>query len=365
MTDVLKNSFRKQTRNCSILIVSTILGDNMVADEVDFSPASTASTSTEPKSRRLPVARKRDREDESEAPITLLERVDEAALEFMRQNVELLVKEERTKFLRYAETMLAESCALRIGYRLKEHGYGRYYPDVVSMQGLSRRLRSTLATPLYEDIDASNAHPVVLAAISNERNWYTPCLDYYIAHREDVLASTGLPRSMAKQLMLQQTYGGSVRNFLIDKIENDKYLAGSVAKWMGRIPRFVYEYGQEIRQIANQVRLVDPAIYQVALSRKKDNVAASALSLLVQTRETAAIMCAMETMRGRGWEIGVLVHDGFMVYKREAEGLTITPGLLNLLRQRVKEKCGLTIHFETKEFEPTFKEKVVPVELPN
>ena len=33
---------------------------------------------------------------------------------------------------------------------------------------------------------------------------------------------------------------------------------------------------------------------------------------------------------------------------------------VNLLRVRVKERCGLEIHFETKEFEPTLRENAVP-----
>lgn len=355
MTAVLKNCFRKQTRDRVTFIVATVVGESVSLGKVDFDPAATLSLA--------PATHKRKRELEGDAPIRLVERVDAAGLQFVRANLELLKREERTKFLHYANAMLANGHSLDMGYRLKEHGYGRYYPDEISMQGLNRRLRSTIALPLYYDIDASNAHPVVLAAISNERGWYTPCLDYYIKNREAVLSSTGLPRWLAKQLILQQTYGGSVYNFILEKLEQN-YIVGEVAKWMARVPQFVYEYGHEIRQIAQQVRRVDPALYELAVSRKAENAAACALSLYVQTRETAAILCAMKAIRSRGWEVGVLVHDGFMVYRRDAENLKITRALLNMVGQSVRNECGLSIEFETKEFEPPFTQEVVPVPLP-
>lgn len=378
MTDVLKNSFRKQTRSVALLIASLVFCNKL--DDALAVPRLCLPSSTSSTAQRKPTAaggsrkRKTRQQPDGEPDLSLTERVDKAALLFVRNNIELLVAEERTKFLNYAATMLGatgetdagDTCEQRVDYRAKEHGFGRLYPHTVCLQGLSRRLRSTLAAPLYVDIDASNAHPVVLVAIAHENGWRVPCLEHYIANREQVLASTGLPRWIAKQLMLQQTYGGSVRNFLKEKIDSERYLDGTVEQWMRRIPHFVYQYGQEIRSIAANVRGIDPEIYQVAAAKKKGNIAASALSLLVQTRETEAILCAVETIRTRGWEVGVLVHDGFMVYRRDAvERLTVSPGLLSLLRMRVKERCGLDIYFETKDFEPTLRETIAPLATSN
>lgn len=386
MTDVLKNSFRKQTRSVALLIASLVfcnkLDDALAVPKLHPLSSSTLTTAQRKSTAAAGGSRKRKsrQQPDGEPDLSLTERVDKAALLFVRDNIELLVAEERTKFLNYAATMLGatgetaaaaaaagDTCEQRVDYRAKEHGFGRLYPHTVCLQGLSRRLRSTLAAPLYVDIDASNAHPVVLVAIAHENGWRVPCLEHYIANREQVLASTGLPRWIAKQLMLQQTYGGSVRNFLKEKIDSERYLDGTVEQWMRRIPHFVYQYGQEIRSIAANVRGIDPEIYQVAAAKKKGNIAASALSLLVQTRETEAILCAVETIRTRGWEVGVLVHDGFMVYRRDAaaERLTVSPGLLSLLRMRVKERCGLDIYFETKDFEPTLRETIAPLATSN
>jgi hypothetical protein len=66
-------------------------------------------------------------------------------------------------------------------------------------------------------------------------------------------------------------------------------------------------------------------------------------------------MAAVEFMQFRGWELGVLVHDGFMVYKRP--DAKINQALLNGVKMKVKEKCHLSIDFEIKEFETPYRER--------
>lgn len=343
MTSCCCNSFDHAWRAMAQAISNLIVG-----------PASTATQTKEKFSiKKTSTSSKKRSHEENDVSITVSERVDVAALQLVLANIEWLVPEERTKFRNYATTLLTNNGGQTVVYYIPSHGFGRLYPEAVCLQGFSRRLRSTLSHNLFWDIDANNSHPVVLEAIAMENGWQTPCLSHYIKNRELVLESSQLPRNLAKKLMLLLMYGGNPVNFLREEVAAGT-LVGSVEEWQSRIPQFIYKYGAELRHLAGLVQEAYPEVCDVIKAKKKTNVAASAMSLLVQTRETEAIMAAVEFIQFRGWELGVLMHDGFMVYKREDEGMKITPGLLNGIKMKVLEKCGVRIDFELKEFEAPF-----------
>ena len=306
---------------------------------------------------RVPgLARKRTRQNEEGVNITVVERVDLRALKFMVEHVDLLVKEERTKFLRYAHPLLAANGAHEVTYRLLDYGYGRLYPNVTCLQGFSKQLRSTLVRDLMVDIDGSNMHPAVLLGIANENGWPCEALRHYLANREQILARIPLERKLAKQLMLMQMYGGLVRNFIKAQLA-EKVLVGRLEEWMPRIPHFVHQFGAEVRQMAERVPAAYPEVCDAAAeggAKRTSNKQARALSILVQTREIEAVMAAIEYMQRRGWEVGIVIHDGFTVYRRDAEALFINKLLLNGIKQTVKDRCNLEIDFEVKEFEEPY-----------
>jgi len=306
------------------------------------------------------LARKRTRQTEEGVHITVLERVDVNALKFMVANVELLVKEERTKFLRYAAALLESEGAHNVTYQVLDYGYGRLYPDTTCLQGFSRPLRSTLVRDLMLDIDGSNMHPAVLMGIANENGWPCVALRHYLANREQILQSIPLERKLAKQLMLMQMYGGLVRNFIKDQLEK-RTIVGTLNEWLPRIPHFVHQFGSEVRQMAERVPHVYPEVCEAAAEgaeKRTSNKQARALSILVQTREIEAVMAAIEFMQLRGWVVGVLMHDGFMVYKRDDEQVFINKLLLNGIKQTVKTRCNLEIDFEVKEFEEPYSASI-------
>jgi hypothetical protein len=211
-----------------------------------------------------------------------------------------------------------------------------------------------LARNLYWDIDASNSHPVVLHAIAYENGWDCDCLYYYIKNREEVLSSIPLPRWLAKRVMLVKLYSGGVQS-LLEKMIDDGEITGTVNEYLRHIPPFVYAYGEEVSAMSSKVARVYPELAKAATDSavKPDaNINARVLSILAQTRETEAVMAAMEFMEFRGWQVGVLVHDGFMVYKRS--DALINQALLNAIKMKVKEKCHLSIDFEVKEFEKPY-----------
>jgi hypothetical protein len=355
MTDIFHNSFERARRRDLQLLIQLAHGAGLT---------SASKKKKDPKkhmriTRLAPQTKKRKHAIEHDIRITVVERVDLEALKYLIDNVATIGKpDQRTKFLNYAYRVLTEDGEQEVNYYIPSYGFGRHYPDVVCLQGLDRRLRSTLARDLYWDIDVSNAHPVVLYAIAAENGWPSHCLRDYIGRREELLNSIPLPRKLAKQLMLQQMYGGVVRNFILQQLEK-KTIEGTANDWMKRIPKFVFNYGAEVRNMSALVPAAYPDVAEAAASdigsKKSTNLSARTLSILVQTRETEAVMAAIEFMQKRGWTLGVMMHDGFMVYKRDSENIFINQLLLNGLRQTVKDKCHLEIDFELKEFEAPYE----------
>jgi hypothetical protein len=59
----------------------------------------------------------------------------------------------------------------------------------VSLQGITRAVRHTIASEFYEDIDIENAHPTILAHVCKQviPDLKTPYLNHYIRDRNAVI----------------------------------------------------------------------------------------------------------------------------------------------------------------------------------
>jgi hypothetical protein len=146
-----------------------------------------------------------------------------------------------------------------------------------------------------------------------------------------------------------------VQNIIAKMIEKGN-LAGTVSEWSVRVPQFVHRFGAEIRQMASKVPAAYPDLCEASAesAKKTTNKSARALSILVQTKEIEAVLAAIEFVLKRGWELAVLMHDGFMLYRRDAEGQTVNKAMLNGIKQAVKDKTRMEIDFEVKEFETPY-----------
>jgi hypothetical protein len=285
--------------------------------------------------------------------VTVTERVDVERLRRMLSMLERLKPEERTRFARYAEKLIQGGGEHEVKYFLKDYRYGRLYPHEDCLQGFKREVRSTLVRDAMIDIDGANMHPTVLMSIARENGWPCEALAHYLANREAVLASIPLERKLAKQLMLSQMYGGLVRNIIRHMIDKGQ-LVGRAEEWSAKVPQFVHRFGAEVRQMASHVPEAFPELNEAAInSAKRDsNLPARALSILVQSREIEATVAAIEFVKKRGWELAVIMHDGFMMYRRA--DAKVDRAMLNGIRQMVKEKTRMDIDFEVKEFEEPY-----------
>jgi hypothetical protein len=218
--------------------------------------------------------------------LNLKETIDFEGLIHILDNIDtIVVPEERVKFKKYANEILNNDNGHHrmVRYSKVAHGYGRLYADgALSMQGFSRGVRKYLAGNIYHDIDIENCHPILLAQICERHGWEAHHLNHYNNNREDVLKSIGRDRNEAKKHVLIIMYGGK----------------------MGPIT----EFKKEMDHIADLVNSAYPHI------PGRDKY--SRMSLLLQDIENQLLMEIAAHFTRVGYQIGVYVFDGLMLYKR-------------------------------------------------
>jgi len=131
----------------------------------------------------------------------------------------------------------------RIKGSTKQYVIGRAFNEKgLGLTSMPKMSRNALIKDHYYDFDLENAHPAISIAIAKGLNIATPCLEYYIAHREETLKMVmehyGVNRVLAKKLFLRLCFSGTVigwkKEFEIDT-EKDITFAINFTKEMENI----------------------------------------------------------------------------------------------------------------------------------
>jgi hypothetical protein len=216
-------------------------------------------------------------------------------------------------------------CIQPITYKRKAHGYGRYYGNKSSLEFLQNECRATLCRDYYHDIDIVNAQPVLLAQLGEKIGYDLPRLDFYVEHREAVLADVmdnlSISRDDAKTEVLKVCYGGKCEALceLYDE------LRGFCKKLMNHSTQMAGLW----------------AIAEKKAKAEDKSKYGCFLSLVAQTLECWCMLAMKEAFESRGWSVDVLVFDGIMVAKRE--GQTITPELFQAVQQHIADVTGYKV----------------------
>ena len=174
-----------------------------------------------------------------------------------------------------------------------------------------------MAGTLYHDIDMQNCHPVLLLQICQLHGWSAPLLANYVHNREQVLAATGLPRDKAKVDILTIMYGGNPK------------------QWFPFARQFHSEVWKIARLVSRQY-----ATFAKPSSSRDTNPMFSLLSILLQDIENDLLMDISRFFSQNGYQVGVYVFDGLMIY-RKSDG-PLNPELLRRCEQSLKWKITLT-----------------------
>lgn len=286
--------------------------------------------------------------------IRMTEHFDQRALRYCLENWETLPLREETraaddkwvpkeiceKYLAFADEGLIE-----VSYKQTWHGTGRFFArGGLSLQGMPREIRHTIARDLYHDIDMVNAHPVLLLQWCERKGLETPALRRYISDREAFLAQIPLPREEAKRLVLAMTNGG----------------AQKAAEAQG-MPGWLRDYAEEMRFLHTSVGVYEPTFFSIVKSRtdrdREWNLGGRIMNCLLCNIENTVLQAVLQFAREEGKCRGdaSLVFDGLMLRKAHFSSERDLQAFLRGAEKAVLDRTGFRISLVVKPMEEGFE----------
>ena len=191
---------------------------------------------------------------------------------------------------------------------------------------LSRRVRSALFGDTHVDVDIVNCQPRLLLALLNlgssdiEPAKYAH-LEEYVENRESVFAREGLDKGLAKKLVSIVLFGGSTTTFV-----EDTGFKGSLSPWWRRFVKEAKTLGKLVwegaidRSEQKQIKayLASDAYKEAHPDRVDPDGTVKArygarLAMVLQKRETDAVLRAILELRRREVPVESYQYDGFLV----------------------------------------------------
>jgi len=176
-------------------------------------------------------------------------------------------------------------------------------------------------------------------------NLECPCLDEYIANREEHLENAiriiddtvdelfdsyekhriiknhhgrltpSLKRDLAKTVFLRVMYGGTPSSLGFETSEDKEH-------YIDWIPSdFLLQFHKEFKHNSTTLLSIDAykSFMQLGEAKSKNNPLGTALSLLAQDEERKVISAVIKTFKQNGYKTGTVIHDGFLVESLEVE----------------------------------------------
>lgn len=221
----------------------------------------------------------------------------------------------------YSGQTYRKQVTYKFGKSVEEEEQGRWNAVGVSLQNMSRRLRSLLAGGLYADVDMVNAQPRLLLQLCERRGWECRELRNYVDNRDAVLAAVmeadGCDRDKAKETLNGVVYGQ-------------------------KAPPALEAFGKEMaatrKHVHNENRKLAAKLEQCGGERGDRNLRARVMAFALQTVERQCLEAMREALKKRGYEMHVLIHDG---------GLVRTYGDVKELPADVLREVEAHVHSET------------------
>jgi hypothetical protein len=209
--------------------------------------------------------------------------------------------------------------------------YGRLFSKTPSLSSMPREIRNTLAYKCYYDIDFVNCHPMILSQYCNKNNIRCDMLDSYIKNRnkilDDICKENKIERDDAKQLVLALMNGGKGNNFA----DNDETFLG--------------KFKIEMNKIQDTICNINSDEFKKIQKRKDYNCKGSLINILLCKKEHELLMNSVAFMTEKGYNVDVLVFDGFMVRKDKP----LSKELLLELEKYIKDKTDYDMQLLEKE----------------
>jgi len=195
-------------------------------------------------------------------------------------------------------------------------GNGRLYAHKsLSLQGMYRMIRHTIAHEFYVDLDLVNAHPSLLAHVICPRyKLDCPRLLEYVNQREEIIeqilqVNPGVSRDCVKQTIISIINNG-----------NKLYRELKKTTWLR-------EFKSEMSAIIESLTELEPKMFDQIVHSKKSNPEGSLISKLMCIEENTLLMdmyhYIKETLGENSAKSCVLCFDGIMIPREDFPKISV------------------------------------------
>ena len=216
--------------------------------------------------------------------------------------------------------------------------YGRLFSQNPSLSALPREVRNSLADGRYYDIDMKNCHPTLLSQYCCKNGIRCDILESYVNDRDHFITKicndNNIGRDDVKQEILTIMNGGK-GNWQISKVPGT----------------FLHDFKQEIKMIHEHVCRLNPEEFKKVSRRKDFNKEGTMMNIILCKLEHQILMNSVLYMTEQGYNVDVLVFDGFMV--RRTVQPKLTQDTLIDLQKYIKQKTDYDMEFVEKTMENT------------
>lgn len=213
-------------------------------------------------------------------------------------------------------------------------GQGRYFSNILSIQGLPREIRHTICKNEYYDIDLVNSQPTIMSQYCKLNNILCPLLDKYVIDRDDIIKDYMKKYELSKndiKMNFVKILNGSDKTIITDE--------------------YTLKLIVEIKKVNEIIKNLEENkdLYKYAKNRqdKTYNINGSIASYRYQIIENDILMIANDFLISKGYDVDVLIFDGCMVRKNKE----LSNDVLDELNELVKEKMNYEVKFLIKEMD--------------
>lgn len=229
--------------------------------------------------------------------------------------------------------------------------YGRVYAvRGLSIGGLKREIRATLAKEYYVDIDIVNCHPVIMEQLFDKYDLSSECLSAYNNNREkflnDVMETFNVCRDEAKRLFLRIMYNGTFDAFCKDNGVSDVDPECEIVKFIKKFSEELHGGYKFIVEHPDFAELM--GVLETCGIGSEYNELGSKMSWVLQDIECGLLTEMINYIKKNklGVDSVVLCFDGFCILKEN-----FNEALLSALEEHIYNMSNLEIKLAVKEFE--------------
>lgn len=255
-------------------------------------------------------------------PLTKTEYFDEDVMKGILTD-EAFSKADRKRLSAYAKHKVGAGKVLvsyRLGLGCEELNVGRLYPeDGLGLQSFSKIMRNPLTVDKYWDLDIENCHYKLAEHYCDKYGLKHDSISEYCDDRDEWLYKTSKSRTKAKTEYLKILYGGNIKLYNDDFVEQEGEIEELGCEFLKNIEK-------EVKNLMETIWNKNPALHKFKGAgkipiNKKPNPKASLMSLVFQTTERKILMWIDSILKKAGRPFEILIHDGGNIRKLEKETL--------------------------------------------